>query len=217
MTLKHNILFLVLLFSSVLINAQLDSGLLVGLTTGSASDINATTNAPQGALVFNTDDNQVYVFDGASWNIVGQKNKYVGTFRITGSGAISISSIPFKPTSITFSAYANVEDYDLDADNGTINNETGLPNAYGGMTGFVREDNGSITEQVIYNGGSGNSINDISRYASSTHSIGLRYSNQNGDNLGLTTATVTSFNTDGFSLNTDNFADGVVVIFEAFK
>ncbi|WP_405395696.1 hypothetical protein [Maribacter sp. Asnod2-G09] len=217
MNTRLNILIFVMLFTSILVNAQLESGLLVGLTTGTTSDINATTDAAQGALVFNTDTNQVYVFDGTSWNQMGPKEMYTGTFRISGAGAVSVAGIPFQPSSVSFVAYANIEDFDINADNETRNNETGLPNAYGSMKGFARDDNGTITEQVIFNGGSGNSINDISRYASSSHSIGLRYANQNGDNLGVTSATVTSFNTDGFSLNTDSFADGIVVIFEAFK
>lgn len=198
-------------------NAQLDSGLLVGLTTGTTTEITSTTDAAQGSLVFNTDDNEVYVFDGTSWNVMGQKKTYTGTFRITSTGSSSITGIPFQPSSVSFVAYANVEDYDMDIDNGTVNNETGLPNAYGSMKGFARDENGTITEQVIFNGGSGNSINDISRYASSSHSIGIRYANQNGDNLGLTTATVSSFTSDGFTINTDSFADGLVIIFEAYK
>ena len=217
MNTRLNILIFVMLFTSILVNAQLESGLLVGLTTGTTTDITSTTDAAQGSLVFNTDDNEVYVFDGTSWNVMGKKKTYTGTFRITNTGSSSITGIPFQPSSVSFVAYANVEDFDINADNETRNNETGLPNAYGSMKGFARDDNGTITEQVIFNGGSGNSINDISRYASSSHSIGLRYANQNGDNLGVTSATVTSFNTDGFSLNTDSFADGIVVIFEAFK
>jgi len=217
MRLKKYILLSITLLIGLVVNAQLDSGLLVGLTTGTTTDINATTDVAQGALVFNTDTNQVYVFDGTSWNQMGSKKTYTGTFRISGTGAVSVSGIPFQPSSVSFVAYANIEDFDINADNGTRNNETGLPNAYGSMKGFARDDNGTIAEQVIFNGGSGNSINDISRYASSSHSIGLRYANQNGDNLGLTTATVTSFNADGFSLNTDNYADGIVVIFEAHR
>ncbi|WP_036156103.1 hypothetical protein [Maribacter forsetii] len=217
MRLTKYILLSITLLIGLIVNAQLDSGLLVGLTTGTTTNINATTDAAQGALVFNTDTNQVYVFDGTSWSQMGQKTIYTGTFRISATGAVSVSGIPFQPSSVSFVAYANIEDFDINADNGTRNNETGLPNAYGSMKGFARDDNGSITEQVIFNGGSGNSINDISRYASSTHSIGLRYANQNGDNLGLTTATVTSFNADGFSLNTDSYADGIVVIFEAHR
>lgn len=217
MRLKNYILYSIIFLTGVIANAQLESGLLLGLTNATTADINATTDAAKGSLVFNTDTNQVYVFDGTSWNQMGQKTTYTGTFRISGSGTLSVSGIPFQPTSVSFVAYANVEDFNLDSDNGTRNNETGLPNAYGSMKGFARDDNGSITEQVIFNGGSGNSINDISRYASDSHSIGVRYANQNGDKLGLTTATVTAFTSTGFTLNTDNYADGVVVIYEAHR
>ena len=217
MRLKNYILLTIILLTGVIANAQLESGLLLGLTNATTADINATTDAATGSLVFNTDTNQVYVFDGTSWSQMGQKNTYTGTFRISGTGAVSVSGIPFQPSSVSFVAYANIEDFDINADNGTRNNENGLPNAYGSMKGFARDDNGTITEQVIFNGGSGNSINDISRYASSSHSIGLRYANQNGDNLGLTTATVTAFTSNGFTLNTDNYADGIIVIFEAHR
>ncbi|PHN92974.1 hypothetical protein CSC80_12690 [Maribacter sp. 6B07] len=217
MRLKNYILYSIIFLTGVIANAQLESGLLLGLTNATTADINATTDAAKGSLVFNTDTNQVYVFDGTSWNQMWQKTTYTGTFRISGSGTLSVSGIPFQPTSVSFVAYANVEDFNLDSDNGTRNNETGLPNAYGSMKGFARDDNGSITEQVIFNGGSGNSINDISRYASDSHSIGVRYANQNGDKLGLTTATVTAFTSTGFTLNTDNYADGVVVIYEAHR
>ncbi|QLG44325.1 hypothetical protein [Costertonia aggregata] len=142
---------------------------------------------------------------------------FMGTFRITATGIQSITGIPFRPSSVTFTAYANVDDFDLNADNGIRNNDRGIANAFGNMKGFAQDNGGSIAEQVIYIGGSGNSINDISRYASSSHAIGLRYSNQNGDNLGLTTATITSFDTNGFTLNTDNFTDAVIVIFEAYR
>ncbi|MDP2527674.1 hypothetical protein [Maribacter dokdonensis] len=217
MRLKKYILYSIIFLTGVISNAQLESGLLLGLTNATTTDINATTDAAKGSLVFNTDTNQVYVFDGTSWNQMGQKTTYTGTFRISGSGTLSVSGIPFQPTSVSFVAYANVEDFNIDSDNGTRNNETGLPNAYGSMKGFARDDNGSITEQVIFNGGSGNSINDISRYASDSHSIGVRYANQNGDKLGLTSATVTAFTSTGFTLNTDNYADGVVVIYEAHR
>ncbi|WP_321828110.1 hypothetical protein [Maribacter dokdonensis] len=217
MRLKNYILYSIIFLTGVISNAQLESGLLLGLTNATTADINATTDAAKGSLVFNTDTNQVYVFDGTSWNQMGQKTTYTGTFRISGSGTLSVSGIPFQPTSVSFVAYANVEDFNIDSDNGTRNNETGLPNAYGSMKGFARDDNGSVTEQVIFNGGSGNSINDISRYASDSHSIGVRYANQNGDKLGLTTATVTAFTSTGFTLNTDNYADGVVVIYEAHR
>jgi len=85
------------------------------------------------------------------------------------------------------------------------------------MKGYAFNHSGAITQQVIFNGGSGNSINDISRYASSSHCIGLRYTNNNGDNLGLTNASLTSFNTNGFTLNVTTATDAVVVIYEAYR
>ncbi|GAL63792.1 hypothetical protein [Algibacter lectus] len=76
---------------------------------------------------------------------------------------------------------------------------------------------GVIDQQVIFNGGNGNSINDISRYASSSRAIGIRYGNQNGDNLGLTAAEVTSFNADGFTINVTDKTEDIIVIYEAYR
>ncbi|WAC01742.1 hypothetical protein N7U66_17870 [Lacinutrix neustonica] len=55
------------------------------------------------------------------------------------------------------------------------------------------------------------------RYASNTHCVGIRYSNDNGDNLGITSATISSFNSNGFTLNIDSHADDVVILFEAYR
>tara|TARA_R110001583_G_scaffold114811_1_gene265233 strand:- start:149 stop:352 length:204 start_codon:yes stop_codon:yes gene_type:complete len=66
-------------------------------------------------------------------------------------------------------------------------------------------------------GGNGTSINDISRYSNPNECIGIRYSNQNGDSLGLTTASLTSFTTDGFIINVTNRSDDVLVMFTAYK
>ncbi|OIQ18141.1 MAG: hypothetical protein BM549_11860, partial [Lacinutrix sp. MedPE-SW] len=143
---------------------------------------------------------------------VGPSNAYVGHFIITNTGNITIN-VPFEPSQVTFQAYANIESENLNADNGVGNNNNGFNNAFGGMTGYAR----GTTQQVIYVGGSGSSINDISRYASSSHCIGIRYSNNNGDNLGLTTARLVSFNTNGFTLNVDNKTENIVVIFTAYE
>ena len=40
---------------------------------------------------------------------------------------------------------------------------------------------------------------------------------QNGSSLGITSATVTSLNADGFTSNTDQFADGIVVLLQAYR
>lgn len=142
---------------------------------------------------------------------------YIGKFIITGTGSQTITGLPFQPTSIKFSAHANVESYNINADNGVGNNNGTYQNAFGSMQGYATNYGGSIHQQVIYVGGNGNSINDISRYASSSRAIGIRYSNQNGDNQGLTAAEITSFNTDGFTINVTDRRENIVVIFEAHR
>lgn len=191
---------------------------LVGIHNVSTTEMNGISNPIEGSIVFNTTTNSIHFYSNSNWvEIPNVANSYVGAFQISSLGNQTITGIPFEPSSLTFSAYANVESFNLNSDNAVGNNNGGIANAFGSMNGFARNDGGAISEQVIYVGGSGNSINDISRYASNSHSIGLRYSNQNGNNLGITSATVTSFNSDGFTLNTDSFADGVVVIYQAFR
>jgi len=51
------------------LKAQLDTDYLLVLKKASTADINATTTAGKGALVYNTDDDKVYKFDGASWTV----------------------------------------------------------------------------------------------------------------------------------------------------
>jgi len=209
----------ILLFSLWGLCAQTPTaGDLVAIHNVTTLEMNSISNPVEGSMVYNTTTSSMHFYSNSAWvEVPNVANTYVGAFQISGLGNQTITGIPFEPSSITFSAHANVESFNLNTDNGVGNNNSGIANAYGSMNGFARNDGGSISEQVIYIGGSGNSINDISRYASNTHSIGLRYSNQNGNNLGITSATVTSFNTDGFTLNTDSFADGIVVIFQAFR
>ncbi len=184
----------------------------------SLDDDDADTSNEIQTLSITNDQLTISGTGGNTVTIPPVSSVYTGSFQITGTGSIDIEGIPFEPSAVTFTAYANVETPNINSDNGTGNNVNTLPNAFGSMKGFARKDGAtSITEQVIYVGGHGDSINDISRYASSSHSIGLRYGNRNGDLLGLTTATVTSFNTDGFTINTDNYSDGIVVIYEAYR
>ncbi|NER12698.1 hypothetical protein GWK08_04545 [Leptobacterium flavescens] len=211
------------------INSPNQGILLPRVSLNSLTDT-VTVQSPEGetpeesTLVYNDGngsltDKGFYYWNGTSWEKLGQETQqtYIGKARITASGNLTIAGLPFKPKSISFTAYANVENYDLNSDNGTSNNDSGIANAYGYMKGYARDDSGSIDQQVIYGGGSGNSINDISRYASSTNCIGIRYSNQNGNSLGITSASLTSFNDDGFTLNVNSFADSVVIIYQAYR
>ena len=160
-------------------------------------------------------DNQIKV--GANGGAYLGQTVYVGVFQITGTGNKVITGLPFKPSQITFVANANVEDFNLDSDNGIKDNDTTIANSFGTMNGFARNNNGTNVQQVIYVGGSGNSINDISRFASNSNCIGLRYSNQNGLSLGNTIGEIGTFDTSGFTINVTSFAENVLVMYTAYK
>lgn len=199
--------------------AQLDANSVMGLPIATLAEISAITTAQQGAIAYATDTNKIYKFDGSSWEEVANTNSpnvYMGAFIISATGPQTINGIPFQPSQISFVAHANVESLNLNSDNAVGNNNTGIANSFGTGNGFARDNAGSITQQTIYVGGSGNSINDISRYASSAHCIGIRYGNQNGNSLGLTTAVLSSFNVDGFTINVDNLSDNLVVLYQAY-
>lgn len=205
---------------------------------------NSITNPATGLLIFNTTPN-IFEFNSGTpgspvWSPINSNltvssdsgniitsgtdsgaylgtTVYFGKFIISGTGTQTITGLPFQPTSIKFSANANVESYNINLDNGVGNNNGTFQNAFGSCTGYATNYGGSISQQVIYVGGSGNSINNISRYASSSRAIGIRYSNQNGNNLGLTAASVTNFNADGFTINVSNHTENIVVLYEAHK
>ncbi len=190
--------------------SQIDANSLLGLPMATTAERTAITGAAEGALVYDTDTNRVYEFTNTGWEeILTTGNVYAGAFQISAAGIVNVTGLPFRPTSITFVAHANVEGFNLDSDNGTSNNDQGIRNSYGTMNGFARDDSGTIVQQVIYVGGHGNSINDISRYASNTNAIGLRYGNQNGQSLGRITGSLTTFNADGFTLNV-TYTNGTV-------
>ncbi|WP_324181350.1 hypothetical protein [Aquimarina gracilis] len=231
-----SVYFSVLFFFIVNIGvfAQIDANALMGLPTATTADRNAITGVQEGSLIYDTDTNRVYEYTNTGWQeMLTTGNVYVGAFQISAAGNVNVTGIPFQPTSVTFVAHANVESFDLNSDGGT-NNDQGIRNSYGTMNGFARQDGATITQQVIYVGGSGNSINDISRFASSSNAIGLRYGSQNGNSLGIITGSVTSFNTDGFSITAtytngtltnagqnvfpaDINNEGVVVLFTAYR
>lgn len=148
-------------------------------------------------------------YDGTNW-IANSSNVYNGFFIVTSVGVTTVSSIPFQPTQVTFQAHANVESLDINADNAVGNNARGISNSFGTMNGFARlNTDNSITQQVIYVGGHGNSINDISRFASSSNCLGLRYGDQNGNNLGVISGALTAFTTNGFTINV-TYTNGVI-------
>lgn len=204
--------------------------LLPRVALSSALDITTVVNPQGGALVegtlvFNTGlggltPKGYYYWNNSAWTPIAAPSiqTYVGKAIITAGGTISITDVPFRPKNIKFTAYSNVDAFTLSNDNGGANNVNNIQNAFGFMRGYAQLfPSGTINQQVIYGGGSGASINDISRFASPLHCIGLRYSNNNGDSLGITSAILTSLDANGFTLNVDSFADPVVIIFEAYR
>lgn len=142
---------------------------------------------------------------------------FMGTFLITSTGDTSITGLPFKPNLVEFTAYANIDSDTINADNQVGNNNNTRDNSFGYMTGFSQEYNGVVTQQVICSGGNGNSINDISRFASPTFCIGMRYANNNGDNVGETFATLKTFDNNGFTVNVNKIDDDLLIMFTAYR
>ena len=146
--------------------------------------------------------------------------------------------IPFEPSQVTFVAHPNIGSFDLNEDNAladtptanTDNNTALLENTFGTMNGFARAGS-PISQAVIFVGGSGSSINNISRYSNNDQCIGLRYTDNDGDNMGVISARITSFESDGFTLDItytegtsgnasrqdDILDESVIVLFTAYK
>ena len=235
---------------------QLLSTTVTGTDWIDASSVETTTNMSQstatGVITYTNEDatdQTANVVSADSDNQIEAGNDggaylgptvYTGFFLISSSatGSQNITGLPFQPSQITFVANQNIGSTNIDSDNGTGSNDRGIDNSFGTMNGFARDNGGSITQQVICIGGSGHSINNISRYASSSNCIGVRYGDQDGKDLGKITAPLTSFNSDGFTINitytngtvtvnnpnplrdvqpTDVLNEGLVVLYTAYK
>lgn len=212
---KRNSLYITILLVFVYAFAKAqttDPAYLVNVQKASQLEIDAYDPADLeiGMLVYNTDENRIFEYTNNGFlELLTEKNIYTGWFIISGEGVVTVSDIPFTPSQVTFSAAANVESRDIDSDNGVGNNDRGIDNSFGSMKGFARDDDGTITQQVMYSGGHGNSINDNSRYASSSNCIGIRYGDQNGSSLGKIEGAFTSFTEDGFTI-TVNYTNGTI-------
>ena len=177
---------------------------------------------------------QTKIYNGINWVIAGAGPRvYTGVFVIERDGndtfTEEIRGIPFQPSQVTFVAHANVDLKNTGA-NGVISSDNFIQNSFGTMNGFARASTGTLVQQVIYVGGSGTSINKIGWFSSSSHCIGVRYGNQNAENLGIIKGVLNSFTTDGFDIdvtyditglsnnNRDNLrAEKLVVLYTAYK
>lgn len=250
---KYFSLLIIICLTTSAIGQDLDKNSLIGLPKATTNELKAlqnltdTASRPEvGSLAFDTDKDRVMQYTTDGWKeMVTARNVYMDSFIISKADENTnkvINRLPFTPTLIKFVAYTNVESFGTDDDNGVIdndgNNNFGINNTFGSLTGFARldKDPDTIVQQVIYISGHGNSINDISRFASNTHCIGARYGDQNGNNLGKITASLIAFTSNGFTLDveysngtvtnntignivspTDIDTEKLIVIFTAFK
>ncbi|WP_194534373.1 hypothetical protein [Zobellia nedashkovskayae] len=213
-------LFFILFMGTTILYSQVpDAKSLVKIHEATSIEINSITAPEKGSFVYDTTLNKMLFYNGNGWIEINDNpsTAYTGHFIITGTGSQTITGLPFEPSSISFVAHANIETTTINDDNGIADNTNTIANAFGSMNGYARNDSGTINQQVIYVGGNGTSINDISRYANPNECVGIRYSNQNGDNIGLTTASLSSFTSDGFVVNVTNSSDNLVVLFTAYK
>lgn len=191
--------------------AQINAGSLIIIHNSTTTELNALT--PEiGHIAFDTTLDRVVEYTSTGWKeILTEENIHVGYFILdrpigattTTTVSQSVVDIPFKPKKIKFKALTNIDTFSLNERNGDDSTNTErLQNAFGFMYGYASElSTSTITQGVSYVGASGSSLNSISRYSSNTESIGLRYSNKDGINLGLISASVTSLDTYGFTLN----------------
>lgn len=224
-------------------NEETVTGLEQDDTTGEITYTDENDNDATAQIIGVEADNQITV--GANGGAYLGPTVYSGFFIIdnttltsTGTYAQLISGFPFQPSQVTFVAHPNIGSFDLNEDNAlpdtpnaNIDNNTALlENTFGTMNGFARAGT-PINQAVIFSGGSGSSINNISRYSNDQQCIGIRYTNNNGNNLGIISAVLSSFNTNGFNLNitytlgtTGNAAqqddildESLIVLFTAYK
>ncbi len=191
-----------------------------------------------------------YYWQGAQWNQVvskpaAQPQVFFGKLLITASGVINVTSVPFQPTSIEFTAVNRVLGFDNGANNSDSDNSNDIRLAGGRSTGYAQNVGGTISQQTISNAYSGSSLNNIGTYSSDSHCFAAFFVNNNGDPIhdngtaaggtdtqgGLISATFTSFDPTGFTINVDNFLAGalsgtttitdrtnqIVVIYKAYR
>ena len=183
-----------------------------------------------------------YFWQNNQWNHISsnsQKKVHFGKILVDASGDVIVTGVGFSPKSVEFVAINRIEGYNntYRADG---NNTNDIRMAGGTTIGYAQNTGSSIDQQVISNGFNGSSINNIGTYSSSSHCIAAFFVNNNGEPIhdngsptggtdienGLISASLQSFDSDGFTLNFDNFLAGVaannrtnqiVIIYKAYR
>jgi hypothetical protein len=183
-----------------------------------------------------------YYWQGSKWNKVVDNNKqvYFGRMIITSAGDMSISGVGFQPASIEFTAVNRAQTINEGRSRANGSNTNDIRMAGGRSTGYATNQSGSIEQQALSNAYNGSSLNNIGAYTSSSHCIAALFVNNNGEPIhdngsatggadaqgGLISAALATFDSDGFTINVDNFLSGsstnsrenqIVVVYKAYK
>jgi hypothetical protein len=75
------------LFACLGLSAQIDPNLILGLTTATTSEMNGIVGSYEGSLLYNTDDKNLYVYNGSAWVKSSNDN-----WLLTGNAATAGSS-----------------------------------------------------------------------------------------------------------------------------
>lgn len=83
---KKQLLNIFIFLLTGLTYAQIDSGLLLGLTQATTAEIGTITGMEEGQMLYNTDTKEIFVFDGANWINTSNSNWLLnGNVSSTGS------------------------------------------------------------------------------------------------------------------------------------
>jgi len=203
------------------------------LTDDQLNELKDSGGLSEGTMVYNSDEKALFVFNGDDWD-QAQSPSFSGSVVISGNGNETIDNLPFKPSRVEFTAYANIDDFGLNEVNEL--DDTNGPLAFAAMNGFAQSDGNSITQGVISSGkstpsenvtitvntigfiGSGQApspVNLISTYSNENQCIGIQYIQEDGS-IQVTSAALSSFTSDGFVLSV-NAPNDLLVFFTAYQ
>lgn len=228
------------------------SGILIPrIALNSIGDITTVQNPKggvlaEGTMVWNTGTGGLsqagfYFWQNSQWNLISssnQKQVQFGRFVVNSSGNVSVTGLGFTPSSVEFVGINRIQGINEGAYRSSDNNSNDIRMASGMTVGYAQNNGGAISQQVIANGSSGSSINNIGTYSSSSHCVAAFFVNNNGEPIhdngtatsgadsqgGLVRASLQSFDSDGFTLNFDRFLAGIglrsneiVIIYKAYR
>lgn len=140
---------------------------------------------------------------------------YANWFTLSGTAPFTQTvSVDLHPEIVLFYAAPSVSGMNVNDDAGTGGST--MLNYSGSSFGMATlQPGGSISNGCVHSGGSGNSINEVSRYSSNSYSIGVRYADMDGVALGYNEAYVSSVSDGSMEITADTHDNDLLVFFLA--